>query len=233
MAVAGKIANLEEAVVEVRTGIVEGNQNWSRSDVNVRTTTTHDVATGHGRSDVDVSTTSTEELRLFVRDDAGQEFEIRAHGVGFGFREGHRISAIYLASTGDSRRSDRDNLVGLINHSTGKHTLFNSSVRKRISGPVGLLAMVIGLAMVIAGPIIVYKLWSAFGPGDEDFGWIFIKGLGSLVIGVIGALFLHSRLGAMFGPKGPTLEETVFSRLREARDASIELEKSRMASTPG
>ncbi len=233
MAVAGKIANLEEAVVEVRTGIVEGNQNWSRSDVNVRTTTTHDAATGHGRSDVDVSTTSTEELRLFVRDDAGQEFEIRAHGVGFGFREGHRVSAIYLASTSDSRRSDRDNLVGLINHSTGKHALFDSSVRQRISRPVGLLGMVIGIAMVIAGPILVYRLWSAFGPGDEEFGWIFIKGLGSLVIGVFGALFLHSRLGAMLGPKGPTLEETVLARLREARDASIEREKGRMAQTSG
>lgn len=231
MAVAGKIANLEEAVVEVRTGTVEGNQNWSRSDVNVRTTTTHDAATGHGRSDVDVSTTSTEELRLFVRDDAGDEFEIRAHGVGFGFREGHRVSAIYLASTRDSQRTDRDNLVGLINHSTAKHTLFNNSVRQRLSGPVGLLGMVIGIAMVIAGPILVYKLWSAFGPGDEDFGWIFIKGLGSLVIGVFGALFLHSRLGAMLGPKGATLEETVLARLQEARDASIEREKGRMVST--
>ncbi|UNU44438.1 hypothetical protein EAO27_18285 [Sphingopyxis sp. YF1] len=231
MAIASKIASPEEAVVEVRTGVVEGNQNWSRSDINVRTTTTHDAATGHGRSDLDVSTTSTEELRLFVRDDAGQEFEIRAHGVGFGFREGQRVSAIYLASAGDSQRSDRDNLVGLINHSTSKHTLFDSSVRKRISGPVGLLGMVVGLAMVIAGPILVYKLWSAFGPGDEDFGWIFIKGLGSLVIGVFGALFLHSRLSAMFSPKGPTIEEAVFERLREARDASMEQEKSRMVST--
>lgn len=230
---ANKVNALEELTVEIRTGMVAGNQNWSQSNVNVRTTTHHDGATGHGRSDTNVSTTSTEQLRLFVCDDDGSEFEIRAHNVGFGFREGHRVSAVYMASTHDSHRSDGDNLVGLINHSTGKHSLFGNSVSRRVNTPINLIWLVTGLAMVIAGPILVFKLWTAYGPGDGDLGWLLVKGLGSLVIGVFGALFLHSQLTVTLGPKGPTLEEAVLARLRETIAASIEQEKGRLPPAAG
>lgn len=228
-----KISALEELVIEVRTGLVVGNQNWSQANVNVHTTTHHDAATGHGRSDTNVSSTSTEQLRLFVRDDNGSEFEIRAHNVGFGFMEGHRVSAVYLASTHDSRRSDADNLVGLINHSTSKHSLFNNSVRNRISGPVNLMQTLIALAAIVAGPIVVFKLWSALAPEYDDIFW---KGIGSAAIGVFGALFLISRVSAMLEPKGPkepSLEEAVFERLRSTIAASIEREKGRLSPAVG
>lgn len=229
---AQKITNLDQAEIEIRTGIVAANQNWSSSNVNVQTRTTHDTATGHARSDVDVSSSSTEQVRLFVHGDDGSEFEIRAHNVGFGFREGHRISAVYLGAVGDSHRSDGENLVGLMNHSTGKQTLFSNSVRKRLSAPLNLIGIVTGLAMIIAGPILIFKLWSAFGPGDEDLGWLFVKGMGSLMIGVFGAMFLHARLTAMLRPKSPSLEESVLGQLNDAMGATTEQEKAKLSAAP-
>ena len=88
-----------------------------------------------------------------------------------------------MTSTRDSQRTDRDNLVGLVNHSTAKHTLFNNSARQRLSGPVGLLGMVIGIAMVIAGPILAalfVTAWdlfaTAFIPPNTNAAGIEIPG---------------------------------------------------------
>jgi len=56
--------------------------------------------------------------------------------------------------------------------------------------------------------------------------------MGSLVIGVFGAMFLHARLAAILGPKGPSLDESVLARLNDAMSATTEQERAKPAAAP-
>jgi len=84
-----------------------------------------------------------------------------------------------------------------VNHSTGKQVLFSSRVRKLLSAPLNLISIVIGLAMLIAGPVLTSmqtvpsvratRIWA--GCSSRAFGrcwWVFS-----------GRCFLNERLAAI------------------------------------
>jgi len=240
MAGSARIGSIDEARVTVRTGTVLDAQTSQRTRLNTHTTTRGDVATGQVLSDTSVSSTSSEQIRVFIREDGGREFEAVATNVGFGFRPGHRVSVIYLGTQQDNAPDP----VAIINHSTGASSIFESDVKRRVTEPAGLLDLlriVVGLVLVVAGPIVVWKIWSGVADGmraewqEANLGELFFKAMTALVVGVFGGMYattfllgLGEKIGLLPKPK-PSISSQILEQVREAKAFASNAEETRAA----
>jgi len=124
----GKIASLDQLYVFERSGTVAALQHWVETNTTVTTTGgSGTVVNGTGNISGPSTTThtsSTEMVRIFVREDDGGEFEASLPDLGFGVREGHRVSIVHA---GD-QASRRGYPIAVVNHTTGKSKVLASRV---------------------------------------------------------------------------------------------------------
>jgi len=150
----GKIASLDQLYVFERSGFVAALQHWVETNTTVTTTGgSGTVVNGTGNISGPSTTThtsSTEMVRIFVREDDGGEFEASLPDLGFGVREGHRVSIVHA---GD-QASRRGYPIAVVNHTTGKSKVLASRVSWLSPAPLGCLWFVgifIGTMMVSMG----------------------------------------------------------------------------------
>lgn len=124
----GKIVSLDQLYVFERSGTIAALQHWVETNTTVTTTGgSGTVVNGTGNISGPSTTThtsSTEMVRLFVREDDGGEFEASLPDLGFGVREGHRVSIVHA---GD-QASRRGYPIAVVNHTTGKSKVLASRV---------------------------------------------------------------------------------------------------------
>lgn len=160
-----RLTKPEELYVFTKTGTVVGNQVWSQTSIS----STSGGGGGHlhqgsgyvSAPTISLSSSSTEKLRIFVREDDGTEFEEEFNGLGFGFRDGHRVTVLYA---GD-QQSQRGYTAGVINHSTSNQRLFQSSVERILpqkNGFVGFLKLAV-LAATLLPVIALSAIFDTFG----------------------------------------------------------------------
>jgi hypothetical protein len=232
------IGAIEDARVTVRTGTVLDSQTSQRTHINARTTSHSDVGTGQVHNDTVVSSSASELTRFFVQEDGGREFEANATNAGFGFRKGHRVSVLYVGT----RQNDDPDPVGVINHSTGASRIFENDVKRQISEPTNWLFMLLVLIMMVAGPVVVWKVWGAISDSmrpeweQANAGELFFKFLTAMVVGVLGGMAvpgilsgLAVKLGLLPKPR-PSITSQVLDQVRQAKADAIRAEESRVAS---
>ncbi|WP_439471952.1 hypothetical protein [Brevundimonas sp.] len=236
-----KIGSIEDARVTVRTGTLLDAQTSHRTHINTQTRTRGDVATGHVQTDTSVSSSSSEQIRLFIQEDGGREFEAIATNAGFGFRPGQRVSVFYVGA----QRNDNPDPVGLINHSTGSWRVFESDVKRQVVEPitvVDVLRLVLGLILIVVGPVLVWNIWSGVADGmradwqEANLGELFFKAMTALVVGVFGGMFATSlllavgvNLGLLPRPK-PSITSQIMDQVQQAKAEAVEAEGRRATS---
>lgn len=165
----GTIKAIDQLYMFTKVGTVVGNQNWSETSISTTTTTSGGGGYMHqgsgfispSSSSTTTSSSTTEQLRLFIREDDGDEFEAKFSEPGFGVREGHRVTVVYA---GD-QASQRGYPMGLANHSTNQSKIFKQRANwiiKQIGQTMGcaavgaflVLAIVLGMAAGVAGVIV-------------------------------------------------------------------------------
>ena len=232
-----KIEAIGDARVTVRTGTVLDSQTSQRAHINATTSTRSDGTTGHVYHDTQISSGASERVRVFVQEDGGREFEANATDAGFGFRQDHRVSVLYVGV----QSNDDPEPVGIINHSTGASRIFENDVKRQVSQPTSGLGTLLVLVMIVLGPIVVWNVWSVISDGlrpewqGADLGELFIKAMVSLLVGVLGGMalpgLLHGlavKLGLVPKP-GPSLLSEILDQVRQAKDGAIAAEERRRA----
>lgn len=123
-----KITSLDQLHIFEKSGTIAALQHWVETNTTVTTTGgSGTVVNGNGNISGPSTTThtsSTEMVRMFVREDGGTEFDVSLPDLGFGVREGHRVSFIYA---GD-QASRRGYPVAVVNHTTRKSEVLKSRV---------------------------------------------------------------------------------------------------------
>lgn len=139
------ITSIDQLRTFVKSGQVVGNSSLSRTSVSTHTST----QTGgyQPATTTSVAVSSTEQLRIFVRQDSGKEFEASFEEPGFGVREGHQVSVVFA---GDA---DGGYPAGLVNHSTDQNKVFHDVVAETVVRKPNQL---MGCAALIAFPIVTY-----------------------------------------------------------------------------
>ena len=234
-----RIESLEDARVTVRTGTVLESQTSQRTHIHARTTSRGDMGTGHVHSDTVVSSSASELTRFFVQEDGGREFEANATNAGFGFRSGHRVSVVYVGT-----RQDNDpNPVAVINHSTGASRIFENDVKRQISEPTNWLLLLLVLITMVAGPVVVWNLWSAISDSmrpewqEANLGELFFKFLTAMVVGILGGIALPNMIYGLavamrLLPKPrPSITSQVLDQVQKAKADAIRTENARATST--
>lgn len=169
MADVGTIQSIDQLYLFTKVGTIVGNQNWSETSISTTTTTSGGGGYMHqgsgfispSSSSTTTSSSTTEQLRLFIREDDGDEFEAKFSEPGFGVREGHRVTVVYA---GD-QASQRGYPMALANHSTNQSKVFAQRANwiiKQIGQTMGcaavgaflVLAIVLGMAAGVVGVII-------------------------------------------------------------------------------
>ncbi len=127
------------------SGEVVGNASLSRTSVSTHTST---QTGGYQPSTTTrVSLHSSEQLRIFVRQENGKEFEASFDEPGFGVREGHKVSVVFAGDKSVGYPA------GLVNHSTDNSKAFQDVVAETVVQKPNQL---IGCAALVAFPIFAY-----------------------------------------------------------------------------
>lgn len=163
MANVGTISNIGQLYTFTRSGIVEAGEKWSDTEV-------------WGR-DSWVSSSTSENLRLFVREDDRGEFDVKLSNVGFGVREGHRVTIVFA---GD-QASRAGYPAALINHSTGNSKIFDPQIARlvpRLGQDAGCVTFIgLGFAGLVIGNVFGMILYNLSGGtawrGAESLGFLF------------------------------------------------------------
>ena len=163
MADVGKIQTIDQLYMFTRVGTIAGSQNWSETSISTTTTTSGGGGYMHqgsgfispSSSSTTTSSSTTEQLRLFVREDDGDEFEAKFSEPGFGVREGHRVTIVYA---GD-QASQRGYPMALANHSTNQSKMFT----QRAGWLVKQIGQVMGCAAVAAFLVLAVILGALAG----------------------------------------------------------------------
>lgn len=146
MADADKIRTIEQLHMFTKVGTVAEGQSWLEKTV--RSTTTSGGTT--------ISSSTAEKLRLFVRGDDGEEFEVMFSDPGFGVREGHRVSVV----CGKNQAETLGYAMALANHSTGQAKVFAERIRSIVDGVGDLRG-----CLLLASPVFILIFLAAFlGP---------------------------------------------------------------------
>jgi len=191
-----------------RTGTVVGHQQSVHSSTTVTTSGGGGYlhqGTGYVHAPTTTaSTTSEEKLRVFFREDDGEETEAEFWDAPFGVREGHRVSVIYAGP----KALNTGRAVALINHSTGKDNLFLARLDSMLPKMSGCLA----LALVLGTPVVLLVL-----------GVVLFESPAGLVLGFIGGLaVVISRLA-----KRKALANAVADKIRVKIKEVIEQERAK------
>lgn len=182
MASVGTIKTIDQLHLFTKTGTVVGEQSQTLTSLSATTTTTGGggfIYEGTGRIDGPTTTTNisshtSERLRLFVREDGGDEFEVEFRDVPFGLREGQRVTIVFA---GDRAGHP----MALFNHTTSKSHVFGKRAEWIIKRPGAGLA----LAMLVSFSFAMMLLWTlATGTGGAKpalYGAVVAVGLFALL----------------------------------------------------
>jgi hypothetical protein len=139
------ISSIEQLRTFVMSGEVVGNASLSRTSVSTHTST---QTGGYQPSTTTrVSLHSSEQLRIFVRQESGKEFEASFDDPGFGVREGHKVSVVFAGDESGGYPA------ALVNHSTDHRKVFQDVVTESVVRKPNQL---IGCAALVAFPIVTY-----------------------------------------------------------------------------
>lgn len=124
MANVKKINHKDQIYIFTKSGEVVGHNSWSETHVSGHSSGgggyIQDGA-GHVSSPtITVSSKINEKQRIFLKLTDKSEIEIEEINLGFGVRDGHRITAIYVGN----KESESGYPMAIINHSTGKEKIF-------------------------------------------------------------------------------------------------------------
>lgn len=220
-----KILRVEDLRTETLTGTVVGCQTWSETRIHGGAASQSSYVGPQGghvsTPAITVSSTTTEELQLFIRRDDGREFELRFVDAGVGFREGNRISIVYVPEIGGEP-------MALVNHDTGKSRIYENRVSPflGLEEPYPIMGPIVGritaVYMLILLPALIYVIY--LGLSEEIDGSSFWTYLG-LLLGAMPTLFI---LGAIFGGKVPNgLREGVIETLERRVNEALNADKMR------
>jgi hypothetical protein len=110
-------------------------------------------------------TSSTEMVRMFVREDSGTEFDVSLPDLGFGVREGHRVSFIYAGN----QASRRGYPMAVINHTTRKSEVLKSRVSWISRDALGCVWFFVAFAVSV---FVGWVLMSMLEPFSQAFAAI-------------------------------------------------------------
>lgn len=211
MADVGTIEAIEQIYMFTKVGTIVGSQNWSETSFHSTTTTSGGGGYMHqgsgfispGSTSTTTSSSTAEQLRLFVREDDGEEFEAKFSEPGFGVREGHRVTIVYAGDQGS--RSGYP--MALANHSTGQSKVFD----KRASWIVKQIGQIVGCAVVAVFFVLAVILTIAAG----FIGFI-------IALAPLGWLVQKIRAKT-------ALEKSIAAAVSEKMQEAIEIERARAA----
>lgn len=211
MADVGTIQSIDQLYMFTKVGTIAGSQNWSETSISTTTTTSGGGGYMHqgsgfispSSSRTTTSSSTTEQLRLFIREDDGDEFEAKFSEPGFGVREGHRVTVVYAGDQG----SQRGYPMALVNHSTNKSKVFTQRA--------GWLVKQIGQAMGCAAVGAFFVLAVILG----------------MVAGIIGIIIAAAPLGFLLHKhrQNVALAKSISDAVSEEMHKAIEDERSRAA----
>lgn len=211
MADVGTIQSIDQLYMFTKVGTIAGSQNWSETSISTTTTTSGGGGYMHqgsgfispSSSRTTTSSSTTEQLRLFIREDDGDEFEAKFSEPGFGVREGHRVTVVYAGDQG----SQRGYPMALVNHSTNKSKVFTQRA--------GWLVKQIGQAMGCAAVGAFFVLAVILG----------------MVAGIIGIIIAAAPLGFLLHKhrQNVALAKSISDAVSEEMHKAIEAERSRAA----
>lgn len=213
MADVGTIETIEQIYMFTKIGTIVGSQNWSETSFHSTTTTSGGGGYVHrgsgfvspGSTSTTTSSSTAEQLRLFVREDDGDEFEAKFSEPGFGVREGHRVTIVYAGD--QASRSGYP--MALVNHSTGQSKVFT----QRASWIVKKIGQIVGCGAVVAFLVLAVILGNVAG-----------------VIGVVIAVAPLGWLLHKFQTKR-ALEKSIAAAVSEKMQEAIEAERGRLTAS--
>ena len=189
----GTIRNVEELHSFSRSGTV--------IDREIRTETSFHATTTGGSSllidgvgtvsppTTSVSSSTSEIVRMFLRDDSGDEFDVELEDAGMGFRTGHRVIILYA---GD-KRSGLGRPMAVANLTTDQTAVLPHRVEELIhrrSATLGCLALaVIPFFSMLLGNVLATILLGETPRGHIGTGLLF----GFLALLLVGFRLLRGR----------------------------------------
>lgn len=133
-----KVSRVEDIYVFTKTGSVTDCGTTSKTSV-------HGYGGGANRQPIQISSTTTETLKMFVREDDGDEFEVSLHNPSIGVRPGHLVTIGYA---GD-QVSKRGFAAALWVHNTGNSEIYDQRINwavQRTNGWAATGLILLGLA---------------------------------------------------------------------------------------
>lgn len=124
------IIDINSLYTQTRTGTVIDSQNWAENNhsttsmAHAKTHALHHAMTLATR----VESKASEELRIFIKETSGHEFEARFSNPGFGVRTGHKVSII---CGGDQKTRHTYDMV-LVNHTTQSYKIFPERIARLV-----------------------------------------------------------------------------------------------------
>lgn len=133
-----QVSRVEDIYVFTKSGSVTDCGTTSKTSV-------HGYGGGANKQPIQISSTTTETLKMFVREEDGDEFEVSLHNPSIGVRPGHLVTIGYV---GD-QVSKRGFAAALWVHNTGNSEIYDHRINwavKRTNGWVAAGLIFLGLA---------------------------------------------------------------------------------------
>jgi hypothetical protein len=209
-----RIARPEDIQIITRTGTVLANQTWSQTHVRGHSSGSTQYVGPNGGEITLPSTTITsstsDRVQLFIREDDGREFDVSFTNPGVGVREGHRVSVLYVGNTAQSREQVVSNDVrigALVNHDTGKHSVYERRLGQLANDPGDPISRVLGPTLVLAGvPVFIASIY---------FGFKWEVGFVNWVLFWLAYFALGGAIGLIQGSRNKKLTGRIVAAVRE------------------
>ena len=209
-----KIGHIDELQIVTRSGTVVGNQTWSQTHVQGQSSGGSQYIGPQGghveAPKVSISSTTSERVRLFVREDAGQEFDVDFVNPGVGVREGNRVSILYLGNKSENPVEivSNDYRIGaLVNHSTGKSNVYANRIRGIAAAPVSAVSQILGGTLMLAAlPLFIASIYYGFKWEVGFVQWVLFW------VAYLGVAMVFAWL---FGPKNGALNDQAIEAVRQ------------------
>ena len=230
-----KIKTIDQLHTYVRSGVVVGIQ--SRTVTQTRTETSGGGGFLHQGSGyiaaptTTVSSSTMEKLRMHLRSDDGPEFEVEVENLGFGVREGHRVTVVYA---GDEM-SRGAYPMAIVNHSTRERAVLKERLDLLVKGlNAGLGCLLLILAPLVGMPFGLVVIAGLLFIPAKVFGEAFIDKLA--LMGDVPTFFLAAFIPfaavflVLFGivRRKSRLRQQIVARLWALMEQSVATERSRV-----